>query len=61
MTKQQYGGLLTLARGGVTSLCGTATGRLLAFLSQVIVARFLGPEAFGVFVVYDTDENRLEL
>ena len=51
MMKHQYSELLTLAKGGATSLGGTATGRLLVFLSQVIVARFLGAEVFGVFVL----------
>jgi O-antigen/teichoic acid export membrane protein len=40
-----------VAKGAGTSLIGSSIGRGLFFLSQVIIARILGVEAFGLYVL----------
>ena len=42
---------MKLARGSGVSFVGSAAGRLLWLLTQVIVARFLGVEVFGLFIL----------
>ncbi|MHC4622332.1 MAG: flippase [Planctomycetota bacterium] len=51
MSEDQNSHLLKLAKGTGISLVGSVAGRLLLFLSHVVVARFLGAEVFGVFVL----------
>jgi len=51
MSVEDGGDILKLARSGGISFVGSAAGRLLWLLTQVIVARFLGVEVFGLFIL----------
>ena len=40
--------LLKVAKGAGIAFIGTAVGMLLAYISMLIIARFLGPEDYGL-------------
>lgn len=51
MSREQNSDILKIAKGAGISLAGSVTGRLFLLLSHVIIARFLGVKAFGIFVL----------
>jgi O-antigen/teichoic acid export membrane protein len=48
---QRTGDITRLAKGAGVSISGRIVGRGVNFLGQVILARFLGPEAYGLFAI----------
>jgi len=51
MNEKQDSDILRLAKGTGVSFFGSVAGRLLLFLSQVIIARFFGARAFGLYIL----------
>jgi len=51
MSEKQDSDILKLAKGSGISLLGNVTGKSLLFLSHVLIARILGPKAFGLYVL----------